>query len=190
MKKILILGANGDLAQALIKNLNKSIFKIYKLKKKNINFFNNNSKKKLFSYLKKNKPDIIINSIGLLENNKGDFIKIFKANLYPSWLLVDYFIKNKNLKVKIILVGSSSFNKPRKNYILYTASKTALNNLTKSAKDFFKGTKINFYVINPPATNSRMRLKSQKFSNNKKSFNLGISVEKVAKDILSKFKIQ
>ena len=34
MKKILILGANGDLAQALIKNLNKSIFKIYKLKKK------------------------------------------------------------------------------------------------------------------------------------------------------------
>ena len=73
-----------------------------------------------------------------MEDNKGDFTKIFKANLYPSWLLVNYFIKNKNLKVKIILVGSSSFNKPRKNYILYTAAKTALNNLYKSAKDFLK----------------------------------------------------
>lgn len=190
MKKILILGANGDLAQALIKNLNKSIFKIYKLKKKNINFFNINSKTKLFYYLQKNKPDIIINCIGLLEDNKGDFTKIFKANLYPSWLLVNYFIKNKNLKVKIILVGSSSFNKPRKNYILYTAAKTALNNLYKSAKDFFKETKVNFYIINPPAMNSRMRLKSQKFSSSKKNFDLGINVEIIAKEILDKFKIR
>ena len=56
MKKILILGAKGDLAKAVYKNINKTNNKIYKLEKKNINFLNHDSQKKTFYYFKKGKP--------------------------------------------------------------------------------------------------------------------------------------
>ena len=52
MKNILILGAKGDLAKSIIKNIDNTKSKIYKLEKKEINFNNLNSKKRLFSFLK------------------------------------------------------------------------------------------------------------------------------------------
>lgn len=159
MKKILILGAKGDLAKAIYKNIDKVNNSIYKLEKKNINFLYSNSQKKLFLFIKRINPDVIINCIGYFDTNKGEFDKIIRSNLYPTWLLIKYFLNNKKCKVKIISIGSSSYNKPRKDYILYTAAKTALNNIQTSAKVLFSGTKINFYVINPPAMKSRMRSK-------------------------------
>ena len=37
-------------------------------------------------------------------------------------------------EVKIILIGSFTYNKSRKNYILYVASKAILNSMVGSAK--------------------------------------------------------
>ena len=69
MKNILILGAKGDLAKSLYKNIDKGNNKIYKLEKKDINFLNLNSQKKLFLFLKKINPDVIINCIGYFDTN-------------------------------------------------------------------------------------------------------------------------
>lgn len=188
MKNILILGAKGDLAKSIIKNIDKTKSKIYKLEKKEINFNKLNSKKKLFSFLKQINPDVVINSIGFFDTNKGDFDVIIKSNLYPTWLLIEYFMKNKQIKAKVICIGSSSYNKPRKNYILYAATKTALNNMMASAKELFKGSKIYFHAINPPAMKSRMRskvLRLLKLKQKKKLENL----DNVAKKITKKFKL-
>ena len=92
MKKILILGAKGDLAKAVYKNINKTNNKIYKLEKKNINFLNYDSQKKLFIILKNVNPDVIINCIGYFDTNKGDFDKIVRSNLFPVWLLIKYYL--------------------------------------------------------------------------------------------------
>jgi len=189
MKKILILGAKGDLANSIIKNIDKTKSKIYKLKKKEINFNKINSKKKLFLFLEKINPDIVINTIGYFDTNKGDFDIIIKSNLYPTWLLIEYFLKNIKFKVKVICIGSSSYNQPRKKYILYAASKTALNNMVASAKDLFRGSKINFHVINPPAMKSRMRLKVLRLLNLKKEKKPLENLDKISKKIIKKFKL-
>ena len=82
---------------------------------------------------------------------------MFKINTKISWDLIDYYrFKNKQ-KVKIFVIGSSAYNKTRKNYILYAASKSALNSIIKSAKELFLNTKIELDIINPPAMKSIMR---------------------------------
>ena len=91
--------------------------------------------------------------------------------------------------MKIVSIGSSSYNQPRKNYILYTAAKTALNNIQASAKELFIRTKINFYVINPPAMKSRMRSKILKLLNIKKKIKAPENLAKIAKQIIKKIKI-
>ena len=186
MKKILILGAKGDLAKAIYKNIDKVNNSIYKLEKKNIDFLNSNSQKKLFLFIKRIKPDVIINCIGYFDTNKGDFDKIIKSNLYPTWLLIKYYLKNKECEVKIVSIGSSSYNQPRKNYILYTAAKTALNNIQASAKELFIRTKINFYVINPPAMKSRMRLKAMKLLKQRVKNKPAKNPEEIAKQIIKR----
>ena len=189
MKKILILGAKGDLAKAVYKNINKTNNKIYKLEKKNINFLNYDSQKKLFIILKKVNPDVIINCIGYFDTNKGDFDKIVRSNLFPVWLLIKYYLLNKKSKVKVLSIGSSSYNQPRKNYILYAAAKTALNNIQSSAKELFDGSMINFYVINPPAIKSKMRFKVMKLLKLKVKNTPAEDPEKIAKQIIKKVKI-
>ena len=189
MKKILILGSNGDLAKAVYRNINKTNNKIYKLKKKDINFLKQNSQKKLFLILKKIKPDVIINCIGYFDTNKGDFDRIVRSNLLPVWLLIKYFLLNKKSKVKVISIGSSSYNQPRKKYILYAATKTALNNIHSSATELFDGSMINFYIINPPAIKSKMRLKVMKLLKQKVDNKLAEDPEKIANQIIKKVKI-
>lgn len=189
MHKILILGASGDLAKAIIKKINKTNNRIYKLKKKDINFLNKDSQKKLFLILKKVNPDIIINCIGFFDTNKGNFDKIFKSNLFPAWLLIKYYLLNKKNKVKVISIGSNSYNQPRKNYILYAAAKTALNNMQASAREFFDGSLINFYVINPPAIKSRMRLRVMKLLKQKIKNKPAENPEEIAKQIIKRAKI-
>ena len=186
MQKILILGASGDLAKAVVKKINKTNNKIYKLNKKDINFLNKDSQKKLFHILKKINPDVIVNCIGFFDTNKGDFDKIFKSNLLPVWLLIKYYLLNKKSKVKVILIGSNSYNQPRKDYILYTAAKTALNNVQASAKEFFDGSLINFHVINPPAMKSRMRLKAMKLLKQRIKNKPAKNPEEIAKQIIKR----
>lgn len=189
MKNILILGSDSDLAKNLFKNINKSQNKIYRFNKKKINFLKNDCKKKLFFYLKKNKPNIIINCVGLFDTNRGNFNKIFQVNIYPIWLLIKYFFLNKNSKVKIMIIGSSSFNKPRKDYILYTAAKTALNNIYLSAKELFKNTNIKFHIINPPSMKTKMRKKVIKLLNLNYNSLSALDVEIISRKIIKILKI-
>ena len=104
------------------------------------------------------------------------------------WDLVNYYRNKKKKKIKIFIIGSSAYNKPRKNYILYVASKSALNSIVKSAKDLFFKTNIEIDIINPPAMKSTMRdkfFKGNKF--NKKNSKIEIDPNIIAKKIIRKF---
>ena len=171
MKKILIIGSNGNLARCIIKEIENLDFKIFTISRNEINFNSKKSKLLLNKLLEKIKPRIIVNCVGVFKDNNFNFESMFKLNTQISWDIVDYYRHKKRNKTKIILIGSSAYNKPRKNYDLYVASKSALNSIAKSSVDLFSNSKIELEIINPPAMKSKMRdqfYKNNKFKKNKR----------------------
>lgn len=188
MKKILIIGSGGNLANCIIKELLKTKFFIFKISRKEIDFEKKNSESKLNLCLKKINPNIIINCVGIFKNNNFSFESTFKINTKISWDLINYYRNNNKKKVKIFVIGSSAYNKPRKNYILYVASKSALNSMVRSAKELFSKTNIKIDIINPPAMRSTMRDKFFKRNKlNKKNSTIEINPMIIAKKIIQKF---
>ena len=189
MKKLLLIGSNGNLAKSIIDELEFFKILILKISRKQINFLNKYSKIKLNKFLDKNNPDFIVNCVGLFENNKVDFDKIFKINTKVSWDLIQYYLTNNKKKVSIVVVGSSAHNKPRKNYILYTASKASLHSIVKSSKELFKKTQIKLNIIHPPAMKTNMR--KNFFKKNKLLLNKNKEVEpkKIARKIIQSFNL-
>ena len=188
MKKILIIGSDGNLANCIIEKLVKTKFLIFKISRKEIDFEKKNSESKLNLCLKKINPNIIVNCVGIFKNNNFSFESTFKINTKISWDLINYYRNNNKKKVKIFVIGSSAYNKPRKNYILYVASKSALNSMVRSAKDLFSKTNIEINIINPPAMKSTMRDKFFKRNKlNKKNSAKEINPMIIAKKIIQKF---
>lgn len=149
-KKILIFGKNSTLAKDLIKILKKKYFNLELIGKNQINFLSINAEKKIGACIKKYNPDIILNFIGKFELNDKAGKNILILNLYINWLIIKYFIKNRITKnISLIFLGSNSSNLPRKNYMLYTASKTGLNNLVKSSNDYFEKKNLTLKIFNP-----------------------------------------
>lgn len=175
-KKILLLGKNSTLSKKLFNEINRNNFEVVRCGRNEINFLNSDYKKKLNKILNKNRPDIIVNLIGKFElNNKSNF-DIVRLNLLPTWQLIRYFMNKKSKKkIKIIIIGSSSHSSPRKKYMLYASSKTALNNLARSAKEFFSNSNIDIKIFNPRTFGGKH------LSNFKKVINEDIN--KVAKSI-------
>ena len=148
-KKILIIGSGSTLAKELISILEKQNIQFQEINKKKINFLKLNASKKLYSYLNK-KPDIVINFIGKFDLNKSSTCKILFLNIMPTWLIIKYYISRiVKKKTIIICIGSNSQNSPRGKYMLYAASKTALNNLVVSGNDLFYSSKLKIKIFNP-----------------------------------------
>lgn len=163
-KKILLLGSSGSLGKK-VKEIIKfnSGFIIKSPSSSYLNFNKKNSNKILHNLLSKHNFDVIINCIGVFGNNSKNFNDIINPNLKSSWEIINYFLnKNPNKNIKIILIGSSAFSGPRKNYMLYAASKSALNSLYKSSNEYFIKKKISIFIKNPKSFKSRMTRKLPK----------------------------
>lgn len=188
MKKLLVIGSDSNLAKYIIEDLKKSKLSIYRITRKEVDFDTTKSKSILKKYLKKINPDIIINCVGIFKDNNFSFKSIFNINTKVGWDLIDYYRIEMKKKVKIIFIGSSAYNKPRKNYILYVASKSALNSMVISAKDLFLNTNIELSIINPPAMKSKMRNKFYKNDKLKKQkLTIEIDPRIISKKIIRKF---
>lgn len=189
MKKILLFGYTGGLGSAIYKLVqNKKKFLIKPIRKKNLNFNTKNSNLKIEVILKKENPDYIINCAGIFGTNKIKFEDVFNINLKSNWDIANFYLKKKEILEKRILiyfVGSSSFNSPRKNYILYVASKNALNSMFKSLKENFKNSLIKIKIINPPAMKTKMRRKFKTLTKAKnfKGINPRVIAEKILLDL-------
>ncbi len=149
-KKILIIGSNSSLAKEVEKLFKREEINLKKISKKKINFYKNYKSSKLNAILNKFEPDIILNFIGKFSLNKNASKELLIVNVLPTWELIKYYI-NKKLKsnVNLIVLGSSAYKSPRKKYMMYSASKLALNRLVKSAEELFVGTKFKIKIFNP-----------------------------------------
>jgi len=150
MKKIIIFGSSGLIGKSLSKLFLSKNFEVIEITKKIVNFENENSYEKISQLLNSNQPDIIINSSGYFGYNDVDFQKLFTVNLKSNWDIIRYYIQNPPYKkIKIIMLGSSSYKYPRKNYVLYAASKSALYSLFRSTSELLEKTNVILGLVNP-----------------------------------------
>ena len=165
MKRVLIFGSNSTLAKK-IKSFIKNDYLVTSVTKKKIDFFKKNSPRLVHKVLLEVRPDIIINFAGVLGSNSDNYTKVYDVNFLPNWEIVKFYINNKTKKkVRIILIGSSSYKKGKANYMLYTSSKAALHNLYQAAKEKFKNTYINIDIFHPPRFKSKLIRSLQKKGN-------------------------
>lgn len=186
-KTILITGANSDLAFNTINSLAKSNFLILvssntkelkkKFKKKNslIIQTKNYDYEKIINILIKKKIDInviihlngmqIFNSINNIK--KETFEKIFNANCYTfleTLKITKYPALSKNL-FSIVTISSVASSKGNKGISLYSSSKSALDNMVKSAALELSKKKIRVNSIVLGHINKGMGNKVSKFLN-------------------------
>ena len=156
-KKVLIFGATGGLGTELSYLLEKRKYRVIKVPKNKINFLAKKINIKINKLLLRIKPDVIVNCSGYFKGNNSDFEKIFKINTYSNWLIIKFYIYKKvKKKVKIILIGSSAYKGPRKNYILYSASKAALHNVYLGAKELLEKKLVSLKIVHPEAMKTKM----------------------------------
>lgn len=179
MKRVLIFGSNSTLAKK-IKLFFKNDYIITEITKKKINFSKKNSPNQIKKILLIVNPDIIINFAGILGSKADSYREVYDVNFLPNWEIIKFYIKKKiKKKVKIILIGSSSYKKGKANYMLYTSSKAALHNLYQAAKEKFENTNIIIDIFHPPRFQSKL-IKSLKKKGN---FN---NLEVIAKTLFKK----
>ncbi len=178
-RKLLIFGSNGGLSSNIIKLIKKK-FEIIRINKKILNFNEKQMHLKLIQILSKYNPDIIINSSGTLGANNLKYQEVFNTNFGSNWEIIKFYLNKKiTKKIKIILIGSTSYNKISKNYLLYSASKAALHSLYKGSKKTLKERNISISIYHPKRMKTKM-IKNLNFINK----NAGVNPEIEAKNVI------
>jgi short-subunit dehydrogenase involved in D-alanine esterification of teichoic acids len=104
-------------------------------------------------------PTMLINTIGVLEEDFEAFENNFWANGFPAWCLYEM---SKNYaqterKLKIILISSTAAGQPRIKYPLYAATKSFELALFKTASEIFSETSVSWCMVTLPALNGGLR---------------------------------
>jgi short-subunit dehydrogenase len=155
----LILGATGGIGAATRTAFLDSGYRVIPVGKTMLDFNQSDSEEKLKELLDSAQADVIINAVGVFVNGTKDtHHQTFNVNFGSNWSIIRYYhaVKDVSKPVKIIMVGSSSYDFGKPLYPLYSASKAALYNLWQATVDMFAGTDISVDLINPMRTRTRM----------------------------------
>lgn len=151
-KNVLIFGGTGALGKALGTYFNGNNVRL--LDSKSVNFNERNYSRSLDWILNANQPDVIINAAGVFY---AGFDLMFAVNVQSSWNIMEWYRNNPPQKPTIFqMIGSSSYDGPRKDYPLYAASKAALHSLYLSSREIFAGTNFHTLITHPPKLNGGM----------------------------------
>ena len=142
--KITILGSTGLLGKTLCKEGKNRKFNINGISRKNKKFIFDFSKiKNLINFLNSNKPNIIINAVGLIDIDKCENNPklAYKINALPLKFLAQY---TKKEKIKLIQISTDHFFSDKKEKKHSEKSKVKLlNNYARTKYEAEKFTKIN-----------------------------------------------
>lgn len=156
---VLIFGATGGIGSELVKlfiDQNVTALSSIELDFRSNKFKSGFCKLKKYVNLIEN-SDIIINCAGVLGNNNSNYEEVFDVNFNSNWLLIRHFLSHPpQKKVKLIIVGSSSYKKGRDDYMLYSASKAALYNLFQGSVKYFEKSNLILGLINPTGVKTKM----------------------------------
>lgn len=158
-KNVFVFGGTGGIGKALISKLESQNFYVFPIKKSDLDLSRVDFKdwERLFS---DNFPDVIINVTGKYYNDSDGILEHYKdimdVNLKANISLLDYLLKfdNKNKKINVVLISSSSASKGRENLTVYSASKVALQSIVESLSDKLSKKNIFVNIISPEKINT------------------------------------
>ena len=148
MKKALVLGSTGGIGSAVCALLAKQGHQVVVL--------NRGEMQNIPQILSRENPDWIFNCVGVLGDNKSSFNDVFEPNFGINWAIIKHYLEHLTSSVRVVMVGSTSYESGRKNYILYSASKAALHNMWQGACENFEGTNILLGLIHPGTVDTPM----------------------------------
>lgn len=159
MKKprAVILGASGGIGAATRLHFLDQGWVTLPIDSGQINFDQPDSYNKLTEILDNAEADVIVNSVGVFVNGySADHATTMNVNFGSNWHIIRWLEARRDQAVRVVMVGSSSYDAGRKLYPLYSASKAALYNLWQSARDQFADTRIRIHLLNPVRTLTKM----------------------------------
>ncbi|MBU3578661.1 SDR family oxidoreductase [Polynucleobacter sp. 73C-SIWE] len=177
MKKALVLGSTGGIGNAVCALLVNQGHIVVLLDRGEIS--------NIPQTLASENPDWVFNCIGVLGDNKSSFNEVFDPNVAVNWAIIKYYLGHLAANVRIVMVGSTSYESGRKNYILYSASKAALHNMWQGACENFEGTNIFLGLIHPGSVDTPMIAHLPKKANILSPQDVAISMVDLAKSMKS-----
>lgn len=158
--KVIITGGNGGIAKGIFNILTILYPDNLVLLTPNRVELDVEDEARVYEYIKKTAPDVLINCAGYIEpstipeSTTANFIKHFTVNTFaPYWC--SKWALNINPSTIIINIGSTSAFEGREKWGAYCSSKAALLSLTETlAREGYK-----CYAIHPSRTNTPMRNK-------------------------------
>lgn len=161
--KILLFGSTGGIGSATSELLTASGHTVVPIGSQQVNFNNPDFYQQIENLINYNEPDVVINCAGYFGTNKETHYQTMDINFGSNWGIVRYYTRNLNKKVRVIMVGSSSYNYGRERYMIYSASKAALFNLWQGAKKYFEGSSIMIDLLNPVRVRTKMTLVDNRY---------------------------
>ena len=187
MKKVLLLGGSGQIGKEIFNRV-KGDYEVYCTSKKELCFGGNDDYNNLKKLIIEKKPDLIINCIGVFFKNETEFESIINVNYRPSWYVIKILKETANTaKINYSVIGSSAYKVGKKNYFLYSSSKSALTNMIEGAQKFFEGSTISLNVINLPPVESLMNKKAENLTVNRTLMSLEEASEFILENSLYNF---
>ena len=165
----LIFGSTGGIGSATRQRFLDGGYRIIPVGSDILDFNKTNADSEIRLLLSNASADVVINCAGVFENGwSQDHAGTMNINFGSNWSIVRHFMDPANQKtsIRLILIGSSSYNRGRKLYPLYSASKAALYNLWQASEEAFAGTPINIDLVNPVRTMTAMATKGKNIDPN------------------------
>lgn len=154
--KALVFGAAGGIGSELCGLLKQQGHTVVEISRAELDCGSTDLEQQISTIITKSNPNWVFNCMGVSGTNDDDYRAVFDPNFGSNWGIIKHYIEHRDAEVQIVLVGSMTYNQPRRNLMLYAASKSALHNLWQSTEDIFNKTKINIALIHPPRVNTRM----------------------------------
>ncbi len=149
-----VFGARGGIGAAVRTEFLASGYRVIPINSSTVDFSKSKSYAQVHEILTHAAADVVINCVGHFDKvNAETHNKTMDINIGSNWAIIQHYIKIPPIKpVKIIMLGSSVYNSPRRAYILYAASKTALYNVWQGACEYFENSPVTVGLINPVRT--------------------------------------
>lgn len=164
-----IFGHKGGIGRATKEAFLSAGYRIIPVHREVLDLNNQDADRQIDSLLTNGQPDVVVNAAGVFINGwNQDHHETMNVNLGSNWSILRHYMNpaNQQKNVRIIMVGSSSYDRGRKLYPLYSASKAALYNLWQGTSEAVAGTDITIDLVNPARTLTKMSTANKKVDPN------------------------
>jgi NAD(P)-dependent dehydrogenase (short-subunit alcohol dehydrogenase family) len=154
MTTALVLGANGGVGSEVCQQLQNEDHLVIKITGA-FDFSKDDAAERLSKEINIYNPTWIFNCAGVLGTNEATYRQVYDVNVGSNWALVQHYLRYPVLEdLRIVMMGSTAHIAGKPEYMLYSSSKAALDNLYRGAVERLPG--IKFGLIHPGPINTKM----------------------------------